>query len=225
MSTTGPLSQPGCIRTGMCCQRIPLPVSPRKMRESYENWLEWRAGETIYLKMQMSPIERNAFKSDHFHKDIELIYPMLMGRCLGKIDQIYVFHYLKPEPDPAEKTLRRKWRLDEEPEEDDGGLIIGAEARASASRHIDWMYIYGPCKFFERVQLSPDGKRMLGGCSINAIKPTMCATFPNGDNTHENEMLNLNRGTFRGCGYNHPGVGVTFTDITDNLVPLDADET
>ena len=30
-----------CIRTGMCCQRIPLPVSPRQLREAYQHWLRY----------------------------------------------------------------------------------------------------------------------------------------------------------------------------------------
>ena len=86
-AVTGPLNpdtlkhmlawqSPGqCCRTGVCCTRIPIPVSPRRLRESYENWL--RSGKTAILRS-------GAARTETIYTDIGLIYPMLRERCLGK---------------------------------------------------------------------------------------------------------------------------------------------
>jgi Fe-S-cluster containining protein len=52
-----------CKRTGQCCKIIPIPISPRQLREDYKK----------YIKGQ-----------DYLHANIEIIYPMLKNRCLGK---------------------------------------------------------------------------------------------------------------------------------------------
>jgi len=56
-----------CARTGQCCELIMLDHSPRLIRESYENWKYSKPNTVQY-------------------QDIELMYPMLAGRCKGKKD-------------------------------------------------------------------------------------------------------------------------------------------
>lgn len=59
------MSAPACIRTGFCCSLIPLAWSPKALRDSYESWKE-------------SKPDGNA------GQDIDMIWPMLAGRCKGK---------------------------------------------------------------------------------------------------------------------------------------------
>ncbi len=56
---------PACLRTGRCCTRIPIPLSPRQLREGYQAW-------------------RDSTPKMIEYEDIYLIYPMLAGRCLGR---------------------------------------------------------------------------------------------------------------------------------------------
>lgn len=77
------MNEPHCIRTGMCCQRIPLPVSPRQLRESYEEWLRRRTDGGA-MKIQMNAATAN-LEWGTVYQDIHLIYPMLKDRCLGKV--------------------------------------------------------------------------------------------------------------------------------------------
>lgn len=177
-----------CIRTGMCCQRLPIKVSPRQMREAFEEWQRRGQG---FTPLTMIDNPHNAGYRP-VYRDIWLIYPMLKGRCLGKIHM--------PNPNKAE---REKPPAELTPT---NNPLVGREDRA-----IEWSYIYGPCRFFERTQVI-DG-RLVGGCSIHDMKPDMCSSYPNG-----------NSGTFRGCGYNAGTEnGVTFDEIA-KLEPLTEDE-
>ena len=68
-----------CDRQGTCCMRIPLPVSPRQLRESY---LEFRARLS---DPKATPLAMGKpIGGTNTHRDIDIIYPMLVGRCLGK---------------------------------------------------------------------------------------------------------------------------------------------
>ena len=66
---------PACLRTGMCCQSIMLHLSPRTLREVYRNWRD--------EKPDSARLE-----------DIYLIYPMLEGKCRGKIQTKYGTKYI-----------------------------------------------------------------------------------------------------------------------------------
>lgn len=57
--------EPGCARTGGCCRNILLEWSPRQLREAYRAW-------------------RDSLPDVTRLQGIELIYPMLAGRCRGK---------------------------------------------------------------------------------------------------------------------------------------------
>ena len=83
-----------CIRTGMCCQKLPLPASPRELREAYDLWSKNKT-DTATLGM--------AARKEHpsIYTDIHLIYPMLKDRCLGK------FHM--PEIDPEERKRIKQY--------------------------------------------------------------------------------------------------------------------
>lgn len=56
---------PTCARTGQCCLSIPISWSPREMREAWETWKYQKKGG-IHVE------------------DIDLLWPMLAGRCKGK---------------------------------------------------------------------------------------------------------------------------------------------
>lgn len=71
-----------CLRTGMCCQRIPLRASPRELRESYEAWLRHHDRERIEFLRRVQAQDSPRLK---FYSEIHLVYPMLKDRCLGKI--------------------------------------------------------------------------------------------------------------------------------------------
>lgn len=169
-----------CIRTGMCCQRIPIPVSPRQLREAYEEFHRRLVSNNYDAAFEMTG--RHDARYPQCYRDIELIYPMLKDRCLGKITLAGA--------NKQEVMIKS---------------AIGLEPP-------DWhSYVYGPCRFFERTQII-DG-RMVGGCSINEIKPWMCSSYPNGGTA-----------TFRGCGYNAGTEnGLTF-DAFAKLEPLTEDE-
>ena len=55
-----------CNRQGCCCERVLIPHSPRKLRKSFEAWNKGTKDETRLV-------------------DIHLIFPMLAGRCLGRM--------------------------------------------------------------------------------------------------------------------------------------------
>lgn len=57
--------KPACARTGFCCMLIPISWSPRALREGFENWRSGKDGS-------------------RYPWDVELLYPMLSGRCKGK---------------------------------------------------------------------------------------------------------------------------------------------
>lgn len=54
-----------CARTGFCCMLIPFAWSPKDLRDSYESWSKGKKGGLVA-------------------QDIEMLYPMLAGRCKGK---------------------------------------------------------------------------------------------------------------------------------------------
>lgn len=60
-----------CNRSGCCCETLPLDFSPRQLRDSYEAWFDNSGSDGRIVKL----------------KEIFLIYPMLEGRCRGKIVQ------------------------------------------------------------------------------------------------------------------------------------------
>lgn len=63
------LSARGCIRTGFCCRLLHIPHSPRALREA---WVCWHT--------------MSEEKGKPMPADIWSIYPMLAGRCLGKVE-------------------------------------------------------------------------------------------------------------------------------------------
>ena len=56
---------PACVRTGFCCMLIPLAWSPKDIRDSYESWKKGK-------------------KNGLVAQDIDMLWPMLAGRCKGK---------------------------------------------------------------------------------------------------------------------------------------------
>lgn len=213
---TGPLKLPGCVRTGQCCTRIPIPVSPRQLRESYEEWAKSvKRGEREHHAIHMDGGSRHKEVYQAIYSDIDLVYPMLKDRCLGKIDMhaVGVHEHIE-----YEHVGKKKYHLET-------GVLYPRDEledyEVEEKRSEEWRYVYGPCRFFERVEISSDGKRMLGGCSIYDIRPRMCSSYPDGGKT---PMSNLNKGTFRGCGYNSPDIGAPIAEYTYNLLPLDEDE-
>jgi Fe-S-cluster containining protein len=48
----------GCLRTGFCCENVPLQLSPKQLRESYDGWFKNAEGVKVF-------------------KEIFLIFPML----------------------------------------------------------------------------------------------------------------------------------------------------
>ena len=64
--TKSPASaKPMCARTGQCCLSIPIDWSPKELREAWEGKKANRSGA-------------------RYVEDIDLLYPMLAGRCKGK---------------------------------------------------------------------------------------------------------------------------------------------
>lgn len=85
--------EPGkCDRTGMCCIRVPIPISPRKLRESYESWKHIYMNKIeVISSLTMGMYEHPTFQQ-RVYSDINLIYPMLVGRCLGKTKNPFKKH-------------------------------------------------------------------------------------------------------------------------------------
>ena len=65
---------PACARTGQCCQLLWIPYSPHQLRET---WKAWRSGKGMAE-------DKVANTKTLLPADIDLIYPMLAGRSLGK---------------------------------------------------------------------------------------------------------------------------------------------
>ena len=59
----------GCIRTGHCCAMLGIAMSPRFMREK---WEFWRSGQGRVDDGKVN-----------YPEDIDILYPMLAGRCVG----------------------------------------------------------------------------------------------------------------------------------------------
>ena len=55
-----------CARTGFCCMLIPFAWSPKDLRDSYESWKDGKTNPALVAQ------------------DIDMLYPMLAGRCKGK---------------------------------------------------------------------------------------------------------------------------------------------
>jgi len=201
--------KPHCIRTGMCCQRLMLPKSPRQLRESYEMMRLLRSDKDAVFLDRSADIPPFKLKmGTPIYRDIELIYPMLAGRCQGKVKLEHRSDAIVIADDGSEVR----------PKDPDDALVIDEETFEDLEderKAHDVFYVYGPCRFFDAGNPSSLViSETRHGCSIHDHKPWMCSSYPN------------NRaGWFRGCGYNagKPNAGIAFAAF-NTLLPLDEEE-
>ena len=59
---------PACMRTGMCCETVLMAFSPKQLRDTYRAWRDGKIEGSGLIHL----------------KDIDIVYPMLQGRCRGK---------------------------------------------------------------------------------------------------------------------------------------------
>lgn len=191
-----------CQRQGVCCTRIMLPQSPRQMRESYNAWVNLtKEGQQRPLHMTVSPLGDKHALAAHLYGEIELIYPMLAGRCLGKM-------YLGWS---GEDDIKRMHRVPKPAARDK--LVIGADARAD----MEPRFVYGPCKHFAWKATT---NSLRGECTIHAIRPGMCRNYPN-----YGTPMGRNMGMWQGCGYNvDADYGLSEADFKEPLEQLEDNE-
>lgn len=197
--------QQSCQQQGVCCTRIMLSQSPRQMREAYNGWINLtKEGSARRLKMTAMPSDKHG--AEHLYNEIELIYPMLAGRCLGKMYLSWSgkgdLHRVHRVPKPA---VREE-------------LIIGAKARAKhAVRSTEPRFVYGPCKHFA---WKATANAIHGECTIHAIRPNMCRDYPN-----YGSPMGRNMGMFKNCGYNvDADYGLSMEDFREPLDQLEDNE-
>lgn len=188
-----------CMRQGVCCTRIMLPVSPRDLRESYNAWIrQYKERGSVALKMTASE-PGSKMRAEHLYGEIELLYPMLAGRCLGKM-------WLTHTGDEGVRQMHRGPKP---------SPMLGNRERAKQNEQL--RYVYGPCKHFA---WKTTDTKLHGVCTIHDIRPNMCRDYP-----HYSNPLGPNMGMWKGCGYNvDADYGLSEADFKEPLEQLEDNE-